>query len=473
MKESQIFFLSLLFFIMIFLGIFIFWLNYNPVLSITIAVPVEDAASSEKIAFVKIGEYSKTFAHASDDLSGSWSCFRGESRDNINKESIPVAPYWKEAEPEILWTKDMGEGHSAPAIFRGKLYILDYDEVEKADSLRCFTLKQGQELWRRWYKVNVKRNHGMSRTIPAINEKFIVTIGPKCHVMCVNRENGDFLWGMDLEKEFGTKIPLWYTGQCPILDGNTVLIAPCGERALIIGVDCATGKILWETPNPKKWDMSHSSIMPMEWKNRKMFLYAALGGIAGISPEGQILWESDAWNPQVIAPSPLVLDDGRIFLTAGYGAGSMVLQLTEEEGKIHAKKIWQAKPEEGLASEQQTPLFYKGHIFGILPKDAGALRNQFACYHSGDINKPLWSSGKTNRFGLGPYFVAEDKFFILSDDGTLTMIAASVEGYKELGEKKIFQGKDAWGPMALADGFLLLRDEKKLFCLSLRKDERK
>ena len=37
-----------------------------------------------------------------------------------------------------------------------------------------------------------------------------------------------------------------------------------------------------------------------------------------------------------------------------------------------------------------------------------------------DCSKIIWSSGKTERFGLGPYLIADGKIFILSDDGILT-----------------------------------------------------
>ena len=57
-----------------------------------------------------------------------------------------------------------------------KVYLLDYDEEKKADALRCFSLENGIELWRRWYSIKVKRNHGMSRTIPAVTEKYVVKI---------------------------------------------------------------------------------------------------------------------------------------------------------------------------------------------------------------------------------------------------------------------------------------------------------
>jgi outer membrane protein assembly factor BamB len=61
-----------------------------------------------------------------------------------------------------------------------------------------------------------------------------------------------------------------------------------------------------------------------------------------------------------------------------------------------------------------------------------------------------------------------DKFFILSDDGVLTMIKASTKEFIQLGQAKILDGQDAWGPLALANGRLLARDSRRLVCVDLR-----
>ena len=116
----------------------------------------------------------------------------------------------------------------------------------------------------------------MSRTVPAVNDKYIVTVGPSGHVMCCVPDNGEFLWGMDLVKDFGSEIPFWYTGQCPIIDDSVVVLAPAGT-SLLVGVNCANGEIIWQTPNEDGWKMSHSSIMPMQYGGKKMYIYAAIG----------------------------------------------------------------------------------------------------------------------------------------------------------------------------------------------------
>jgi outer membrane protein assembly factor BamB len=459
---------------LIFLSGFLFWFFYNPAKDIQANIPgmdnrpLKNPGSSDSVV---IGEKFKEYAAFTSSLTGKWPHFRGADFDNINKEKIHLIETWGKAGPRIVWKAEVGDGHAAPAIYNGRVYILDYDERKKNDALRCFSLETGKEIWRRWYSVNLKRNHGMSRTIPAVTDKYVVTIGPKCHVMCTNAVNGDFLWGIDLSKEYNTEVPLWYTGQCPLIDNDTAIIA-VGGTSLMIGVECKTGKVAWNTANPEKWKMSHSSVIPMTIRGKKMYVYASIGGIVGVSASspdrGRMLWKTSVFKPSVIAPSPILLEDNRIFLTAGYGAGATLFQVNRQRESYSIYILKTYKPEAGIASEQQTPILYKQHIFAILPKDAGAGRNQFVCCSTEDVTSILWTSSKTDRYGLGPYILADGKFFILSDDGTLTIARASVSGFKFLDKAKIIDGQDAWGPMAIADGYLLMRDSKQLVCINIK-----
>jgi len=456
------------------LGVLVWWFLYNPVQSFSLAVPGMDNRSSQTISVtetVNIGEFFEYFGEEKPVSGSRWPGFRGPGRDNINKEPVRLLDSWGDKNPEIIWKIDLGEGHAAPAVYDGKVYLLDYDEVNKADALRCFSLKTGKELWKRWYHVRLKRNHGLSRTIPAVSGNYIVTIGPRCQVMCVERISGKYLWGIDLGKTYGTEIPFWYTGQCPLLRNDTAVIA-VGGKVLMIGIDCRTGKVAWETPNPHNWKMSHSSIMPVTWKGKTSYIYCAVGGVCGISAEapdkGKILWETAEFSPSVIAPSPVVLENGRLFVTAGYGYGGALLQVQESDGKYRVNVLQQYKPSEGLVSEQQTPVFVDGYLYGIMPKDAGGLRSEFVCVHPGNPKKIIMRSGKTARFGLGPYILADGKFFILNDDGEMTIVKLSHERFTVLDRKRIIDGQDTWGPIAIAGGYLLMRDSKQLVCLDIR-----
>jgi outer membrane protein assembly factor BamB len=451
----------------------LFWLLYDPTQGLKAIVPGMDKKNVGNVASenIKIGEIFKKLSDFSSPLKGSWPMFRGQNHDNIVSDPGNFNANWNAKEPKIRWSVELGEGHAAPVISDGLAYILDYDEKNRADLLRVFSLADGKEIWQRGYKIHHKRNHGMSRTIPALNENVVVSIGPRCHVMCCDKKTGDLKWALDLEKQYGTETPLWYTGQCPLIDNNMVILAPSG-KSMMIGVDCQTGKVLWETPNPKNWKMSHSSVIPATMDGKRMYIYAAVGGICGVSAEpadlGKLLWSIASWAPSVVAPSPVPFSTNKIYLTAGYGAGSAVLQILRKGEEFSAKVVQELKPNEGIACEQQTPILYNKLLFSILPKDGGTLKNQFVCYNPEDCSKPVWTSGKTNRYGLGPYLLIGQYFLILDDDGTLSLLKASTSSFQEVAKKRFFEGQDAWGPMAFADGYLLLRDSKQLYCLDLR-----
>ena len=447
------------------------WLAVEPEVDIVPSVagmdggptPEERAAAQE--VTVELSGTLEMFDGVSSDLPGRWPRFRGAEFDNIVKSDAVLADAWPEGGPQILWSVELGEGHAAPAVYDGCVYLFDYDEATRSDALRCFSLEDGQEIWRRSYALPAKRNHGLSRTIPAVTEAWTVTIGPRCHVSCVDTKSGEFRWGIDLQKEYGTTEPLWFTGQCPLIEDGRAVLAPAGPEVLMMAVDCATGEVAWTVPNSRGWSMSHSSVMPMTIHGEEMFVYAAVGGIVGVSTEGQFLWEIP-WSANVVAPSPVLLSDNRIYMTAGYGAGSLLFQVEQSGDGFAARELAKHGPKEWLAGEQQTPIYSDGLLFGIMPKDAGALKQQFVCYDP-DSGELVWSSGKEARFGLGPYILADGKFYILDDDGTLTMLAYSLGGYEPLAQFKVLDGHDAWGPIAVAGTRMLLRDSKTMICIEV------
>ncbi|MBI2192237.1 MAG: PQQ-binding-like beta-propeller repeat protein [Planctomycetes bacterium] len=393
-------------------------------------------------------------------LEGAWPCFRGPHSSGVSAELTPLARRWDIGGPKVLWSVELGEGYAGATVDRGRVTVLDYDRAQQADALRCFSLADGREIWRYSYPVKVKRNHGMSRTVPAVTEQFAVALGPLGHVTCVDAASGEFRWGLDLVQEFGSEIPQWYAGQCPLVDGGRVILAPAGPEALLAAVECDSGRLAWKTPNPRRWKMTHSSVVPMNSHGRKMYLYCASGGCAAASAEtGELLWETDQWRIQIATiPSPVVPDGDRVFLSGGYNSGSLMLQLREENGRIAASVLYRLAPAQ-FGATQHTPIFHQGFIYGVRPD------GELVCLDPD--GKTLWASGPRHRFGLGPFLVAGDLLYALNDTGRLSLIEAKPEGFRLLAEAQVLQGHDSWGPMALAGGRLLARDFTRLVCLDV------
>lgn len=474
MKEKKIITGVTVLVVLLYVGILIGWHMYAPRENLTVQAPGADNRPEGLVRAandVVIGEYFMQYKDDfSSELTGKWNSFRGENSDNIIKTSTAITI--PEEDYPVLWTVETGEGHAAPVIYNGRAYFLDYNEQLSSDALRCFSLETGEELWRRWYRVPIKRNHGFSRTVPYVSDDFIITIGPEGHVMSCDPITGDLKWTLDMQKEFGTEVPFWYTGQCPLVDNNLLILAPAGEEILFAGVDCNTGEIIWTTPNTLNYKMSHSSVMPMTLSGKKTYVYIGVGGICGISAEendkGVLLWSTDRWQPTVVAPSPLQLSSNQIFLVAGYGNGGALLRVDRSGSGWTATIADQYKPNAGLASEQQTPIFYNNMIISIIPKDGGGQRGRLVYYSPSDLHTPVWTSSSDERFGLGPYLVINNNLFLFNENGELYVYDVQPRSMTLLKKQTIIaDGADAWGPLAYADGMLIVRDAHIVKCIKI------
>jgi len=404
------------------------------------------------------------------DFTPAWPCFRGSARDNRVRDDVALTKTWDEAGPKVLWRQPLGEGYSGAIIAEGRVYVLDYVEEDSSDALRCFELFTGTELWRRGYKNPIRRNHGKSRTIPAYSDGVVVTLGPAAHVMAVDAISGDLLWTRDLVEAYGAEIPQWYAGQCPLIEDGRVILGVGGEKVLATALDLRSGETVWETQNDHGLKMSHASVLSTELLGVKQYVYAGIGGIAACDTEGNPLWTCTKWKPAVWAPTPVAISDRKLFLTAGYGAGSAVLAVTKDGESFAASIEREWKPTQGPASEQQTPILLDGTLFAIQPKDAGGLRAEFIAADADSLPAIKAESGKDARFGLGPYLYADGAFWILDDEGVLSVYEYDGTGFDRLASHKILPGTDSWGPIAFAGGLMILRDSTSMVCLDLRKE---
>ena len=445
-----------------------FWLNADAATDLTKRIPVArddtDSFAGDSGAIKIKGTLAK-FDGTPADLPGTWPRFRGANFDAISNEDISPAKTWPANGPDVLWSIDVGEGFAGPAVLDGRVYLMDYDREQQADVVRCLSLENGRDIWRYSYPVKVKRWHGMSRTVPAVTDKYVVTMGPRCHVTCLDSMTGEFHWMFNLVKEFDTTVPQWYTAQCPLIDNGRAIIAPAGT-ILMMAVDCETGEIVWETPNPDGWIMTHSSIVPMEFNGKRFYVYCggnhANGGVIGVSADdGSVLWKNEQWKVRFNVPTPVVIGEDRLFLSAGYGQyelGCAMLRLTEADGKIETELEF-LYTTDVFGSIQQTPIYYEGYLYGV------RLDGQLICLDlDGNV---VWRSTSANKFGNGPYTIANGIIYIMDDSGNLTMAQASPSGYLPLDSAKVLDGHESWGPMAIASGRLIVRDTEKMVCLDI------
>ena len=399
-------------------------------------------------------------ALAATAAADDWPQFRGPHRDAISRET-GLLREWPPEGPKVLWSVETCFGYAAAAIHSGKVYFNDYGREANEWYVRCLRLSDGQELWRFAESKRIRPNHGITRTVPAVDGRYVFSFDPKSVFHCLDAETGKELWRKEFVKEYGTRNPPWYNGQCPLIEPDRVIVAPGGE-ALMVALEKATGTEIWRTPNPEKWLMSHASVMPAELGGVKQYLWCTLHGPLGVAADdGRLLWHRERKFNVAISPSPLAVGGDRVFVTGPYEAGSMMLRIRNNGDQFTTDTVFDWVDNE-WNSEVHTPIVYADHLFGVGRKKRGLL----TCL---DLDgNTVWTSQGQATFELGSYILADGMLFILEGKtGILRLVEANTSEYRELAHAQVLHGHDVWGPIALSDGKMVLRDMTKMVCIEV------
>ena len=390
-----------------------------------------------------------------------WPQFRGPQRDNTSKET-GLARKWPAGGPKVLWSVPVSQGYAGAAIVGGRVYHHDYDEAKNEWCVNCRNFADGKLVWQFREAREIRPNHAITRTVPAVDSRFVFSLDPKAVLHCLDGKTGKQVWRRSLVTDFKATIPSWYNGQCPLMESDRLIIGT-GGAAILVALEKATGKPIWQTPNPTGLLMSHASVMPATLGGVKQYLYGTLKGLLGVSAaDGKLLWEYPRKFNVALAPSPIAVDNERVFLTGSYDAGSVMIRVRNTGGSFKPELIFDFQKNE-WNSEVHTPIVHKGMLFAVGKKKRGL----FTCLSP--EGKEVWTSEGKASFGLGSFFFADGMFFVMDgDSGKLHLVEASTTSYNEIASAQVLAGQEVWGPMALSGGRLVLRDLTKMICVDVR-----
>jgi outer membrane protein assembly factor BamB len=437
------------------------WLSLTGPADVSRRVPVDREPLFVVEHTRKAGEPELTYGPGEPGaLKGCWPQFRGADRTNTVSEGPTLARSWPAEGLKELWRLPVGSGYSGAAICDGRVYLADYDEENEGDAVRCLSLEDGQEIWRHFFPVFVKYEHGMSRAVPAVSGDHVVVVGPRCDVYCLDADTGELNWQMDLVDQFGTQVPEWHASQCPLIEDGNLILAP-GGAPLMMAIDVDSGQTLWETPNPGEWGMTHSSIAGFDHPAGRQYVYCTTRGVVGVAAsDGRLLWKFEDWKiPQAVVPTPVPVGKDRIFLSGGYESGCVMIHVTGQGAEMVAEEDFRLGHRE-FGAEQATPILYEGLIYGVIPS------GQLACLAPSGERR--WVSERKTRFELGPYIMVDGMLLVLHGRaGTLHLMDVGPGGYSELASARILSGREVWGPLAIVGDRLVARDFTEMVCVAL------
>lgn len=405
--------------------------------------------------------------------AADWPQMAGPTRDNISTET-GLARTWPEGGPRVVWTAPVGIGFGSPSIRDGKVYLLDRIG-ETQDSLRCFDLETGEELWHYAYDAPGSVSHDGSRTAPTVTADRVYTVGLLGHFTCLDLNTHQPVWSKNIRADFGQEVPGWGVAQAPALYKDLVIVAPQAPDAFVAAFNKDTGDIVWKTRALGGLGYSTPVIATLCGVDQAVLVNApsgedvGTGSVNGISLEdGTVLWSYHNWKCKIPIPYATALPEDRLFITGGYKAGSAMIQLRRQDGKF---SVWELFKTAECGSQIQQPLFYQGHLY--VNSNSNEREDGMMCLTLD--GKILWKTRDNSAshfpatFERGPLLLADGLIFNLDGKrGDLHLIEPSPEAYRELAKAHVLDGKSLWAPMALSRGKLLVRSDEVLKCLDVK-----
>ena len=218
---------------------------------------------------------------------------------------------------------------------------------------------------------------------------------------------------------------------------------------------------MWESE--LKDDAHYASMVVATIEGTKQYIQLTDKSLAGINPtDGKTLWRADFPGNTAVIPTPVVFGN-LVYVTSGYGVGCRCFEVKKNAAKFEPKNC-------GTANKWSTTteaLFGSARMSMAIPIPKAGLARTSKPATVRWQDKSAWPE---RGAGKGSLAYADNRFVIRTEaKGTLALIAASPDGYKEHGrfEQPNRSRENAWAHPVISSGKLYIRDEDHLLCYDI------
>lgn len=378
--------------------------------------------------------------------------FFGPHRDGI-VTNAHLARDWASTPPKQLWRQPVGAGWSAFAAVGGRAYT--QEQRGESECATCYDLLTGRLLWVQSNAVHFSQwqsGDGPHAT-PTVDQGRIFTMGAMGTLDCLETATGRLVWSRNELAE--NKLPnlTWGTSDSPLVFDDIVIVTGgLAKGPTVLAYRRTDGKPLWRAGADKA---SYASPILATVAGRRVVISCNAASLTVHNPaNGEILldypWTTDKWPK---ASQPVVLDGDRVFLSAGYGSGCVLLQLkVSADGKFTATQLWRNMH---MKTQFNSVAARNGFLYGL---DDGML----ACVEISTGDRK-WKEG---RYGSGQTLLADDLAIIQSEGGDVVLADATPDSGQELGRIPALKSK-TWNHPTLAGRYLLIRNSEEAACYEL------
>ncbi len=252
--------------------------------------------------------------------------WRGPNRDGKYHETN-LLKLWPENGPAVLWTfEEIGLGFSSPVIHNGRIYVTGMEG--EAGFIYVLSM-QGKLLKKFPYGNEMAGSFPGSRTTPTLAGDLLYMVSGLGRLVCMNINTGAIVWSKDLFGDFDGQNIRWGFTENMIIYGNNIFVSPGGARNNVVALNRLNGNLVWTSPGKGSLS-SYCSPLIVNHNGRNMLVTMMQDYIIGLDlATGRLLWSHPYANERNIHPNTPVYYDGALYCFSGYGKGGLKLKLNQ------------------------------------------------------------------------------------------------------------------------------------------------
>jgi outer membrane protein assembly factor BamB len=385
----------------------------------------------------------------------NWPRWRGPDGNAVST-ATPLPLHWSTTE-NVRWkTAIPGEGFSSPIVWDDRVFVTSALEKGTRRAVHCLDRLTGKMLWTGEIRdpdpETASAMTGHAAATPVTDGQRVIAFFGNAGVVCYDLA-GRQRWHRHLGK-FDSELGL---ASSPVIDRERIFLV-CdhdGDRftsfdSFLIAMDVRTGRECWKTERRglnRSW--STPLLVPRPGERRELVV-SAQDQLRAYDPEtGKELWRVDGLTGWV-APSP-VFGHGLIFATSGKDGPILAVR---PNGAATDRIAWKR---DGGGPYVCSPVLYGDYLY--VPTEKGIL----SCYHARS-GKCEYQQRIDGRFLASPV-AGDGKVYLPNDAGTTFVVKAGP--IFELLARNGLKEYSLASP-AIAQGQLLLRTERQLYCIGGR-----
>jgi outer membrane protein assembly factor BamB len=374
------------------------------------------------------------------DMSAPWPRFYGARQDGTYREG-PININWPSKGLPEVWRRPVGGGYASMAVAQGRVFTIEQRRDQEVAA--AYDLKTGRELWANSWKALFQESMGGDgpRATPSWADGRLYVLGAEGELRCLDALTGKTLWRTNILSDSGSGNTQWGMAASPLVVDDMVVVMP-GKG--VTAYDRKSGGKLWSTLEDKT---AYTAPMIATLNGQRQIVVVTGQRALGLALDGsKVLW-SHPWKTDYDTNSalPLIVDWNHLILTAGYGHGSTLIEISADG----ARELWRSK---AMKCKFNNAVLYQGVVYGL---DEGILAAMDA--QTGQKN---WKGG---RYGFGQLLLAGEHLVVLSESGEVALVKASPTGHEEVARFEAISGK-TWNVPAMAHGLLLVRNGAEMAC---------